>query len=282
MPEKTALITGGTGALGRHTAGLLADAGWSVIVTGRNPAALAEATDVGLIGKTLDLGSLRAVREFAASLPKLDAVICNAGIQTPSGTKRTEDGYEQTFAVNHLAHFLLVHELLPGLANARVMFVASDTHDPRNRTGMPAPEYTGARSLAEGEDDGNGRRRYTTSKLCNVLATYEFARRAPEGVTFNAFDPGLMPGTGLAREYPGALALVWRYLLPALIVVPGVNAHTPRRSAQALARLVLDPALAGVNGKYFSGLREIPSSRDSYDREKAADLWDGSLELIKT
>lgn len=208
-------------------------------------------------------------------------MVCNAGTQTPFGTKLTEDGFEQTFAVNHLAHFLLVQELLPKLTDARVIFVASDTHDPRNRTGMPSPEYADARSLAKGDDDGNGRRRYTTSKLCNVMAAYEFARHAPAGITVNAFDPGLMPSTGLAREYPGVLSLVSRYLLPALIVVPGVNAHSVGRSAKALARLVLAPELARVSGRYFSGFREVPSSKDSYDRAKSAELWETSRELVR-
>jgi hypothetical protein len=149
---------------------------------------------------------------------------------------------------------------------------------------MPAPVYVDAHSLAHPtRPDGNataGRRRYTTAKLCNVLATYEFARRVPaEVATFNAFDPGLMPGTGLARDYGRLQRFAWRYLLPALTVVPGLNIHTPRRSGTALSRLVLDPELAGTTGAYFSGPRETRSSADSYDRAKAADLWDTSVTL---
>ena len=232
-------------------------------------------------GLPLDLSSLAEVRRFAHDLPPLHAVVCNAGIQTVSGTVLTKDGIEQTFGVNHLAHFLLVQQILPHMATpGRVVFVASDTHDPSKHTGMPAPVYTNAHSLAYPGEDGSenprliGQRRYTTSKLCNVLAAYEFARRVPaETATVHAFDPGLMPGTGLARDYHGVQAFFWHYVLPTLTVLPGLNIHTPRQSGAALARLVLDPELAGTTGRYFSGRREIRSSEESYDVNKAADLW---------
>ena len=94
---------------------------------------------------------------------------------------------------------------------------------------MPDPRYTSAAELAhprveQSADDG--RRRYTTSKLCNVLFTYELDRDGrAQGVTVNAFDPGLMPGSGLARDYPPLQRLAWRYLLPALRVLPGRTQH---------------------------------------------------------
>ncbi|GBE66694.1 dehydrogenase/reductase [Mycobacterium sp. MFM001] len=297
------LITGGTGSLGYRTAKLLAREGWSVIITGRNADATAKAAedlarDTGseVTGLPLDLTSLDDVRRFAAELSgrrvPLRAVVCNAGIQLVSGDSRTSDGMETTFVVNHLAQFLLLHLLLPTMTMpGRIVLVASDTHDPDRHTGMPAPQYTDARSLAYPSTDDTkdaalvGRRRYTTSKLCNVLTTYELDRRlaagefGPASVTVNAFDPGLMPGTGLARDYSGFQAFAWRYLLPALTVVPGINVHTPTQSAQALARLVTDPALENTSGRYFSGKRNTRSSADSYDRAKAADLWDTSIEL---
>lgn len=102
---------------------------------------------------------------------------------------------------------------------------------------------------------------------------------SPDVATFNAFDPGQLPGTGRARDYPPVRAFAWRYVMPALAAVPWLNVHTPRRSGAALARLVLDPALAGTTGKYFSGTRELPSSEDSYDQAKAVDLWHTSVAL---
>lgn len=125
--------------------------------------------------------------------------------------------------------------------------------------------------------------RYTTSKLANVLFSYELARRLPPGVTVNAFDPGLMPGTGLAREQPAPLRFVWNHLLPRILPMMrrliSPNIHTPAESGAALARLVLDPVLAKVSGKYFEGLREISSSAESYDATRAAELWQASAAL---
>jgi len=282
----TALVTGGTRGLGWWTAKVIADAGWDVLITGRDAASVrAAAARLGerVTGLPLDLNSLAEVRRFAGELPPVRAVVCNAGVQRPDGRARTADGIEQTFGVNHLAHFLLVRELLPRLVTpGRVVFVASDTHDPSRRTGMPAPAYTGVRALAyPGEVDG--RRAYTTSKLCNVLTAYAFARRTPvTQATVNAFDPGLMPGTGLARDYGPLARFAWRYVLPALTVVPGVNIHTPARSAASLARLILDPSLATTTGRYFSGSRETHSSRESYNTPTAEDLWMGSEALLPT
>ncbi|WP_330231864.1 SDR family NAD(P)-dependent oxidoreductase [Nocardia sp. NBC_00508] len=302
--QQTVLITGGTGSLGFRAAEaiLRADPDRVVAITGRGGAAVdAASARLGdrAVGLPLDLASLSAVRRFARGfgelgLPPLHAIVCNAGTQIVSDTVRTADGIEQTFAVNHLAHFLLVRELLPTMATpGRIVFVASDTHDPTKPTGMPRPVYTTAWDLAYPADSDAtagpgpaGRRRYTTSKLCNVLATYEFARyldtgTVPPAVTVNAFDPGLMPGTGLGRDYRGIQGWAWRNLLPALTIVPGINVHTPRRSAAALARLVLAPELAGTTGRYFSGRREIKSSAESYDIAKGEDLWTTSVEIIE-
>jgi hypothetical protein len=145
---------------------------------------------------------------------------------------------------------------------------------------MPAPRYTTAQELARpapSDSSAEGRRRYTTSKLCNVLFVSELARRAP--LAANAFDPGLMPGTGLARDYRPVQGLVWNRVLPGLTrVVPSLN--TPERSGHVLARLVTDPALRAVTGAYFLGARPRGSSIASYDREKARDLWETSERLI--
>ena len=295
MATRTALITGASSGLGLSAATELArDANWHVVITGKDQhRAGAVAGPIGAEALALDLGSLDDVRSFAARFaaggrPPLRALVCNAGIQHISGLALSKDGYEATFAVNHLGHFLLANLLLDQLvAGSRVVVVASDTHDPAKSTGMPAPRYTSAAELARGDDGwalGDppaiaGRRRYTTSKLCNVLFTYEAARRwESRHITCNAFNPGLMPGTGLARDYPAYQRLAWRYLMPALTVMrPGIN--TPRTSGRALARLVSDPGLEGVTGRYWSGREEIRSSEESYDLSKADDLWQTSVAL---
>jgi NAD(P)-dependent dehydrogenase (short-subunit alcohol dehydrogenase family) len=273
-----------------------------VVVSGRDQALLSSlAGDLAGAGgegrieiMPLDLASLRSVRECASAIaggdrPPLRAIVCNAGLQIVSGTTFTEDGYETTFAVNHLGHFLLVNLLLDHLAlPARIVFVASGVHDPANRTGMPAPALAGARTLAAGEmpDESPataGRRRYSTSKLCNVMCAYELDRRVRaggrDGISVNAFDPGLMPGTGLGRDYTRLQQFAWRFVLPALRFLPRVT--SPAASGRTLARLVVAPELEGVSGRYFAGKRETRSSAESYDEAKAARLWTESAELVE-
>jgi NAD(P)-dependent dehydrogenase (short-subunit alcohol dehydrogenase family) len=133
----------------------------------------------------MDLASLASINKFVervqkSNLPPLAALACNAGLQVVSGTKYTLDGFEMTFGVNHLGHYLLVNRLLESFApNARIVFVSSDTHDPAMKTGMPEPAYTDAHSLAFPKSGGDsieiGRIRYTTSKLANIFTTYELA-----------------------------------------------------------------------------------------------------------
>jgi len=292
MNTKTAIITGASSGLGLECARALlrSDPSWHVVLAVRDTGRGAEA--VGQLGEPrrtvmrMDLASLASVRVFTetfrgSGLPPLRAIVCNAGVQVVSGTELTEDGVEMTFGVNHLGHFALVQGLLGELAHpARILVVSSGTHDPSRHTGMPDPLYTSAADLAHprAEQSADGRRRYTTSKLCNVLFGYELNRRLGDGVTVNAFDPGLMPGSGLARDYPPLQRLVWRYLLPALRVLPGVR--STRTSGRYLATLVNDARFDGVSGEYFDGLRPIRSSADSYDRGKALDLWETSERLL--
>jgi light-dependent protochlorophyllide reductase len=312
MPEKTVIITGGNSGLGYECAKFIARAqqDWCIVIAARSKQKTSEAvqklieTNPGtqVVGLSLDLASLKSVREFitvftSLALPPLRALVCNAGIQRVSGTTYTEDGFETTFGVNHLGHFLLVNLLLDKMAvPARIAVVSSDTHDPAQRTGMPAPQFDNAVSLAFPDSDTgstqpmkkplSGQQRYTTSKLCNIFFVHELSRRmARTGlpITANAFNPGLMPGTGLARDYTPIQRFVWNNVLP---VIRPVAKHflfinSAEDSGRALARLILDPALESVTGKYYSGMKEEPSSKESYDNTKALELWESSVNLVK-
>ena len=304
MTRATALVTGGNSGIGFECARALARDGWRVLIASRDRRASAAAVrriadESGADAATelgLDLGSLAAVRDFARTLPpdiRLGALVCNAGMQTHGPLTHSPDGFERTFAVNHLGHFLLVNLLLRRLeagAPARVVVVASGVHDPALMTGMPKPRLTDLPTLAAtggpGSDAYDGRLAYVNSKLCNLWFAYELARRLDATrVTVNGFDPGLVPGSGLARDYPGALRFAWNHVLPGLArvlttVVPQVN--TAPKAGRALARLVTDPALAHTTGRYFPSharWRDAPSSEASYDVDQARALWDESVRL---
>lgn len=315
MFDKTIIITGGNSGLGYECAKHIATSqqGWCIVIAGRSKQKIIEAAkrleditpNSQVTALPLDLASLRSVRKFveefaAQDLPPLRALVCNAGIQVISDTTFTEDGFETTFGVNHLGHFLLVNLLIKNLvAPARIVVVSSDTHDPAQKTGMPEPFYYNAASLALPEGDINlsqkdsaiGKRRYTTSKLCNIYFTYELSRRLEKQrlstnekpITVNAFNPGLMPGTGLARDYHPIQRFAWNYVLPVIrpISKSFMRMNSVHESGQALARLILDPSLEGVSGKYYSGLKEESSSKESNDLKKAFELWESSVSMVK-
>ncbi len=303
---KTVIITGGNSGLGYHCAQqIVQDSQWQIILACRNlekgHKAVQElqksAKPNQIEVMQLDLASLDSVRSFVAEFkqgdrPPLNALVCNAGVQFIQRQTYTKDGFDMTFGVNHLGHFLLTNLLLKELATpARIVFVSSDTHDSSKTTGMPAPYFRDPQLMAHPEQDPAlkgksigeiGRIAYTTSKLCNVLCAYELSRRmeaTEKPITVNVFNPGLMPGSGLADDYTPTAKFVWNNILPILCrFVPNVN--TMENAGKALARLVLDKDLENVTGKYFSGFEMIDSSQESYDRNKAKELWKGSEQLI--
>lgn len=293
--RKTALITGGNGGLGYQCAKtILGDGGWNVLIAGRPGDKTNQAieslqreapTGCKVSSLPVDLASLESVRGLAAGIPALDAIVCNAATQSFRELKLSRDGFEITFAVNHLAHFLLVQLLLPKMRDAgRIVMVSSGTHDPDTLDGrFNKPLYRTAQALALPEKHGvsklNGIRRYSTSKLCNILFAYELARRLQtekRRIRVNAYDPGATPGTGLTRDYPLALRLLFSRPMLSLLQVRN---YTVEVSGSAMARLVLDPALENTSGSYFHVHNPLRSSRDSYDKSMALDLWNTSLAL---
>ncbi len=307
MNPNTALVTGGNSGIGFECARQLARDGWHVVIASRNRDASAHAADQiraeagadSVSAMALDLGSLASVRAFISAVEQKDlplrALVCNAGVPASGERKLSPDGFETTFAVNHLGHFLLTNLLLARLAAhapARIVVVASGVHDPALTTGMPNPAIADLETLAQyggpSEAGFDGRLAYVNSKLCNLWFVYELDRRlraAGAHVTVNGYDPGLVPGSGLAREYPSALRFVWDHVLPPITgllssVVPMLS--TAPRSGVALARLVSDPSFEDTSGKYFpshSRWQEARSSVDSYDARRAAELWKLSMRL---
>ena len=221
------IITGGTTGLGYQTALTLArqnPRNLIVIASRTDKTSSAQAINGTLRQRNvaflpLDLSSTTSIRTFAASwsshtpsYPPIRSLLLNAALQFPTGLHTTPAGIESTFAITHLGHALLFYLLLPHFAStARVVITSSGTHDPAQKTGVPDAVFTTAEELARptAATQGNaGRQRYSSAKLANVLWTYALNRRLEDlaarsggkHITINAFDPGLMPGTGLARE----------------------------------------------------------------------------------
>ncbi|KAI4859721.1 NAD(P)-binding protein [Hypoxylon rubiginosum] len=306
------IITGGTINLGYYAALEIARAHpeYLVVISSRSDREHAADTINKKLGQTntiyipLDLSNLQNVRQYAEDwatnnhLP-IQALLLNAGLQFPGPVSKTVDGLESTFAINHVGHALLFHLLVPYLApEARVIVTSSGTHDPDQTkgTGFPKPAYISAEELAHptSASAGNpGRQRYAESKLANVLWTYALHRRlqqqqqqnaAGRGITVTAFDPGLMPGTGLAREASAPARFVWMHILPRLLplmrLLMSPNIHTARESGANLARLAVGPDAKGQGGKYFEGSKPIKTSEVSYDEAKQEDLWRWTVDYL--
>ncbi|KAF7555888.1 hypothetical protein G7Z17_g1827 [Cylindrodendrum hubeiense] len=301
--KRSIIVTGGTANLGYHAALNIAKSHPDYLIVLSSRSNKDNAADT--INKTLsqdnciyislDLSNLASVREYAKQWaaqgrPPIQSLVLNAGLQFPGGLTKTVDGLESTFGINHVGHALLFHLLFPHLSDtARIVLTSSGTHDPAMKSGLPDAVYNSAEDLAHPPAsmiDVLGRQRYASSKLANVLWTYALHRRLAErrphaSITVNAFDPGLMPGTGLAREGSGIERFLWLRVLPCIIpllrlaVTP--NTHTPAESGAALAQLAVGEDVDGVSGKYFEGLKEILSSEDSYILGKQDDLWQWTI-----
>ena len=282
MRGKTALITGATGGIGKEAARGLARLGAEVIIVGRDEqrgqAALEElrATTGGRVHLLLaDLSVQAEVHRLAEQVQdqfaRLDVLVNNvAGIFR----QRTEtaDGIEATFALGHLAPFLLTHLLQPMLIDsqpARIINLVSDGHT----MGKLDFDDLQARQSYRGLD------MYLRVKLANVLFTYELARRlAGSGVTVNAAEPGAARTQLIENTTSDMLPPAMRLIFP-LIKRFGMSSieHAARSSIYAAAA----PELASVSGKYFNAkLKEGKSSKASYDIETARRLWRVSEDLV--
>ncbi len=286
MPSSHHLVTGATSGIGLELAGrLLADPACRLVVGARRPEAAsalrALAGPERLAILPLDLASLASTAAFAELVKghlasdRLSSVAANAGLQTSGPCRLTADGYEETFQSNFLGHALLIERLMPHLApGAPVVLTASGTHDPATRAarmfGFRGGLFVGADRTAKGDLDRaasvkqQAMDRYATSKLCVILHVYALARRATaDGPRFIAFDPGLMPGTGLARERSGLERWAWSNVLPVVArALPG--ASTAQASGAAHAELVTGRAFPRGTGLHVDfTLAEIPSSQDS-------------------
>jgi NAD(P)-dependent dehydrogenase (short-subunit alcohol dehydrogenase family) len=277
MKGKICLITGATSGIGLVAARELARQGAGLVLVGRNSAKCeavtkqiqAETRNADIEALVADLASQDQVRELARRFrerhSRLDVLINNAGGMWLRRELNSE-GLEMTFAVNHLAYFLLTQTLVDMLkagAPSRIVNVSSDAH-------------RGAKIEFDdlmGERRYGGWKQYCRSKLMNLLFTYELNRRLhTSGVTVNALHPGWV-ATGFASNngWRGrAIQLAARWF-----------ALTPELGARTIVYLASSPDVAGMSGQYFVRERAVPSSAASYDETAAKELWQLSTTLIE-
>lgn len=293
---RTIVMTGGTSGFGAIAAERLSPAG-RVVLGARRP--------VGAASLPLDLAELASVRTFAGTVrdrlgqTPIDALVLNAGCIRPDATGRTVDGFETTFAVNHLAQYLLLRLLLPALgAGSVVVLTTSGTHDPATGAGLAIPRHADAELLAHPDRDPGcdprprraGQHAYTASKLCAVL-TARAAAGLPEfrtrRVAVLAYDPGQVFGTGLAQDLALPLRVAWSVLgtplgWPLRRLSPTLNSRAA--AGNALADLALGHTTSPDGGGYAAlrrgRLTWTEPSELARSEELAQTLWQDCARLV--
>jgi NAD(P)-dependent dehydrogenase (short-subunit alcohol dehydrogenase family) len=275
MSGKTVLITGGNAGIGKEAAVGLASMGARVVITSRNEERgraarediVERSGNADVETMPLDLASFRSIRSFAsdflAGRDRLDVLVNNAGLILRRRTK-TEDGFEATFGINHVGHFLLTDLLLDRLkasAPARVVVVASMAH-------------RGARRGLDFDDLQAEHRRYrwmdaySKSKLANIYFARELARRLDgTGVTVNVLHPGFVRSEFGRGGDLGAL-----YGFGIRLGAP--FAISSERGARTTVYLASSPEVADVTGAYFFKCKPAPVSKPAQDDDAARRLWD--------
>ncbi len=275
LSEQTVFVTGATDGIGRETALALGRLGARVLIHGRSEekgrAVLSELSSYGADPALFlaDFASQDAVRaladEVADHVDRLDVLVNNAGGLFTDG-ELTEEGVEYTFAVNHLASFVLTADLYPLLreSEGRVVVVSSEAHRGARI------DFDSLRSVRK----YSGWRAYGRSKLANVLFARELAERAEDdGVSANSLHPGVVPGSGFGRDLPGPVSAGMRALSGPLAVLPGPFADSVVDGAETSVYLVASPAVEGVSGRYFKDCAERRPSRAARDRRTQKRLW---------
>jgi NAD(P)-dependent dehydrogenase (short-subunit alcohol dehydrogenase family) len=290
---KTIVMTGGTAGIGLAALQEIrrsSDVRLLVGARGQAPA--------GVETLPLDLARLASVQSFAASVEvwlggaSIDGLVLNAGVQVSDVSQRTENGFETTFAVNHLAHYLLLRLLMPRLASgAIVVITTSNLHNPNTNPFAP-PEHADAEKLAHGEvklaksqGSMSGLRAYSASKLCNLLTARALASSAlarNRRLRVIAYTPGLTPGTQLTRNQ----SLVFRF---SHAVVMRIMSATQRMNTVAgggglLADLALGDIVPPEGRLYASQVKRQLTWPDiselASDDAVMSKLWRDSATLV--
>ncbi len=272
---KVVVITGATAGIGQSAAERLAGLGARIVMVardrGRTDQALARLreiapknahcayyADLSLLGEVKRVGW-----EIASAEPRIDVLVNNAGGFFPT-RKITAEGIERTFALNHMAYFVLTQRLKERLiasAPARIVSTASVAHLPRSI------DFDDLQTIKRYDLF----RAYGRSKLCNILFTRELARRlAGTGVTANCVDPGVV-ATNLGQRDGGVFGFLMRIAM--------LFAGRPDRAVDTITYLAGSPEVADVSGRNFFGRRQAWQSRAAQDDEVARRLWQESARI---
>jgi NAD(P)-dependent dehydrogenase (short-subunit alcohol dehydrogenase family) len=272
MAGKTVLITGGSAGIGASTATRLAELGAQVVVSCRDIekgrryfASHSPAANIDIL--PLELGSFSSIRAFVAQVlsryAKVDVLINNAGL-LPLEYSLTEDGYESTFGINFLGHFLLTQLLLDRLiasAPARIIHVSSAVHT------RATPDMDAFFSPSnEQERNFSWMKHYSQSKLANILYSNWLAQRLRgTGVTSNALHPGMV-NTEIIRGFPCWMEWGWKLI-----------SKTPQQGAQTSIYLASNDAPCELSGLYFVNCKPAKTARFAQDNSLALALCQRSL-----
>lgn len=275
MNGKVVLVTGATSGIGLVAAGELAGMGATVVLAGRSPQKMEAALQAirarfpaaqveGLLADLSVQAQVRKLAEdFKARHNRLDVLLNNAG-EIFMTRRESADGIEQTFALNHLAYFLLTHLLLDVLkasAPARIVNVSSDAHRGQKLNFADLEMKQGYA----------GWKQYGRTKLMNILFTRELARRLDgSGVTANALHPGFV-----ATDFGFSNGGIWKPIFR----LAQLGAISPEQGAKTSIYLASSPQVEGVSGKYFTRSRAVSPSPQAQDDAAAQKLWEISLKL---
>ncbi|MEU6241730.1 SDR family NAD(P)-dependent oxidoreductase [Streptomyces sp. NPDC047024] len=300
MDSRTVVLTGVTRGFGRETVELLIrerPQDHYVVLARRDgerlAAELVAATGAsGVTGVDCDLASLAEIRRAATEilreldtgqLPPLGGYLGNAGLTVTTTDLRTTDGYEMTFGVNVLSHYLLVRELLPRFTGPGwIVLTSSDCHFGQFRYTLgatPPPRWETPERLATPRPGGarEAGRAYATSKLGVIHLTHALARRLPDGVGVHSYNPALVAGTDFFRHAPGPVRGVLNGFFQLQRVLG--RGMTPQQAGARLAETILAGPTAQT-GSYLDRGRAVPSSPESYDEAREEELWREAALLV--
>jgi NAD(P)-dependent dehydrogenase (short-subunit alcohol dehydrogenase family) len=294
---KTVIITGANSGLGLWTTKYLLEMGYFVIMACRNIEKAQNAIDSfpelklssNYAIKKLDLGDFDSIRHFVADLtefPEIYALDCNAGITYSGDFQYTKNGIEATFGTNHLGHFLFSNLLLEKYSLAKIVIISSALHDPKNKSPFAKAVFRSVDQLAHPKLNTNTDLKktceefYATSKLCNILFAHELEKRLKmentnQNICINTVNPGLMLSTNFGRNHK-PWEKIYRKALNFIFKIIGL-ADSPVQSAKVVVNLI---DIVTKSGEYYDRGKVVASSTDSYDKDKALKLWQGSELLV--